>query len=167
MYEFIKDNISTGQGLKRALDVTTVSFIADGTKTRFSVGTNIGTLFAVSVNGLAQIRNENFTFKDYTSVINFIDAPFIGSVITIQYYKGITSVILDNVGKLIQFTKEEFHYTGSTVFNLSQSINSLITVETNGLAEDEGVGFNITGHMQITYIEPPVIGSNISISYLY
>jgi hypothetical protein len=42
-----------------------------------------------------------------------------------------------------------------------------MTVETNGLAEEEGVGFDITGHMQITYNYPPVIGSNISISYLY
>jgi hypothetical protein len=167
MYEFNKDNVSTGQGLKRALDVTTVSFIADGTKTRFSVGTNIGTLFSVSVNGLAQIKDQNFIFKDYTSTINFIDPPFINSVITIQYYKGITSVILDNVGKLIQFTKEEFIYTGSTVFNLSQSINSLITVETNGLAEEEGVGYDITGHTQIRYNEPPVLGSKISVSYLY
>jgi hypothetical protein len=167
MYEFNKDNVSTGQGLKRALDVTTVSFIADGTKTRFSVGTNIGTLFSVSVNGLAQIKDQNFIFKDYTSTINFIDPPFINSVITIQYYKGITSVILDNVGKLIQFTKEEFIYTGSTVFNLSQSINSLITVETNGLAEEEEVGYDITGHTQIRYNEPPVLGSKISVSYLY
>jgi hypothetical protein len=167
MYEFNKDNISTGQGLKRALDVTTVSFITDGTKTRFSVGTNIGTLFSVSVNGLAQIKDQNFSFKDYTSTINFLDPPFINSVITIQYYKGITSVILDNIGKLIQFTKEEFIYTGSTVFNLSQSINSLITVETNGLAEEEGVGYDITGHTQIRYNEPPALGSKISVSYLY
>lgn len=167
MYEFLKDNTTTGQGVNRAVDVSTVSFVADGSKTRFSVGGNIGTLFSVSVNGLSQIRDESFSFRDYTSTINFNDAPLPSSVITVQYYKGINSVILDNVGKLIQFAKEEFHYTGSTVFNLSQSINSLMTVETNGLAEEEGVGFDITGHMQITYNYPPVIGSNISISYLY
>lgn len=167
MYEFIKDNTSTGQGFKKAVDIKTVSFIADGAKTRFSVGANIGTLFSVSVNGLAQIKNESFSFVDYTSTINFNEAPLLKSVITIQYYKGITSVILDNVGKLIQFAKEEFIYTGSTVFNLSQSINSLMTVETNGLAEKEGIGFDITGHMQITYLFPPVLGSKISISYLY
>ena len=167
MYEFLKDNTSTGQGVNRAVNVSTVSFVADGVSTRFSVGGNIGTLFSVSVNGLAQIRDESFTFRDYTSTINFIDVPQPKSVITVQYYKGINSVILDNTGKLVQFAKEEFHYTGSTVFNLSQSINSLMTVETNGLAEEEGVGFDITGHMQITYNYPPVIGSNISISYLY
>jgi hypothetical protein len=167
MYEFIKDNNSTGQSLKRAVDVTTKTFIADGTKSRFGVGTNIGTLFSVSVNGLAQIRDLNFSFKDYTSTIDLIDPPLVNSVITIQFYKGINSVILDNVGKLIQFSKEEFIYTGSTFFNLTQSINSLITVETNGLAEREGDGYDITGHMQIKYNYPPVIGSKISISYLH
>ena len=167
MYEFLKDNSSTGQGVNKAVDITTVVFVADGISTRFSVGGNIGTLFSVSVNGLSQIRDENFTFRDYTSTINFIDPPIAKSIITVQYYKGINSVILDNVGKLIQFAKEEFHYSGSTVFNLSQSINSLMTVETNGLAEEEGVGFDITGHMQVTYKYSPVLGSNISISYLY
>jgi hypothetical protein len=167
MYEFIKDNTTTGQGLNRAVDVTTNAFVCDGTKSRFSVGTNIGTLFSVSVNGLAQIRNENYNFRDYTTTIDMIEAPLSGSVLTIQYYKGINSVILDNVGKLLQFAKEEFIYTRSTTFNLSQSMNSLMTVETNGLAEKEGFGFDITGHMEIRYNFPPVIGSKISISYLY
>lgn len=167
MYEFIKDNTSTGQQTNRALNVTSVSFIADGMQNRFSVGTNIGTLFAVMVNGLAQIRDINYTFIDFTSTITFIDAPLSGSVITIQYYRGTNSVILDNVGRLLQFAKEEFIFTGSTVFNLSQSINSLMTVETNGLAEEESIGYDITGQKQITYLFPPVVGSKISISYLY
>lgn len=167
MYEFLKDNTNTGQGLSRTVDVKTVAFICDGTKSRFSVGTNIGTLFSVSVNGLAQIRNENYTFRDYTTTIDMIEPPLSGSILTIQYYEGVNSVILDNVGKLLQFAKEEFIYTGSTTFNLSQSMNSLMTVETNGLAEKEGVGFDITGHMEIRYNFPPVMGSKISISYLY
>lgn len=167
MYEFLKDNTNTGQGLSRTVDVSTNSFICDGTKSRFSVGTNIGTLFSVSVNGLAQIRDENYSFRDYTTTIDLIEPPLSGSILTIQYYKGINSVILDNVGKLLQFAKEEFIYTGSTTFNLSQSMNSLMTVETNGLAEKEGVGYDIIGHMEIRYNFPPVMGSKISISYLY
>jgi len=53
------------------------------------------------------------------------------------------------------------------VFNLSNFINSLITVETNGLAEEESVGFDITGDDEITYNNNPIVGSKISISYLY
>ena len=72
-----------------------------------------------------------------------------------------------NVGKLIQFAKEEFVYSGSNVYNLSNSINSLMTVETNGLAEKEAIGYDITTDKQITYKYSPVLGSKISISYLY
>jgi hypothetical protein len=53
------------------------------------------------------------------------------------------------------------------VFNLSNFINSLITVETNGLAEEESIGFDITGSKEITYLSNPKVGSKISISYLY
>jgi hypothetical protein len=85
----------------------------------------------------------------------------------VEFYKGINSVILDNKGKLLQFEKEEFIYTTSRVFQLSNSINSLITVETNGLAEEESVGFDITGDKEITYMSNPIVGSKISITYLY
>jgi hypothetical protein len=167
MYEFIKDNTTTAKSLNRAIKITTVSFVANGNQTQFSVGENIGTLFSVSVNGLAQIKESNYNHVQYTTKISFIDAPPLNSVISIQYYKGINSVILDNTGKLIQFIKEEFVYTGTTSFNLKQSINSLMTVETNGLAEEEGVGFDISTDKQITYLYNPVLGSKISISYLY
>jgi hypothetical protein len=167
MYEFIKDNVVSSQSLNMPINITTVSFIADGTQTNFSVGTNIGTLFSVSMNGIGQIRDLSFTFINFTSTITFIEAPIKNSIITVQFYKGINSVILDNKGKLLQFEKEEFIYTTSTVFNLSNYINSLITVETNGLAEEESVGFEITGDDEITYLTNPKVGSKISISYLY
>ena len=167
MYEFIKDNVVSSQILNMPINITTVSFIADGTQTNFSVGTNIGTLFSVSMNGIGQIRDLSFTFINFTSTITFIEAPIKNSIITVQFYKGINSVILDNKGKLLQFEKEEFIYTTSTVFNLSNYINSLITVETNGLAEEESVGFEITGDDEITYLTNPKVGSKISISYLY
>jgi len=167
MYEFIKDNVVSSQSLNMAINITTVSFIADGTQTNFSVGTNIGTLFSVSMNGIGQIRDLSFTFINFTSTITFIESPIKNSIITVQFYKGINSVILDNKGKLLQFEKQEFIYTTSRVFNLNNSINSLITVETNGLAEEESVGFDITGDDEITYLSNPKVGSKISISYLY
>jgi hypothetical protein len=167
MYEFIKDNVVSSQSQNMPINITTVSFIADGTQTNFSVGTNIGTLFSVSMNGVGQIRDLNFTFINFTSTITFLVPPIKNSVITVQFYKGTNSVILDNKGKLLQFEKEEFIYTSSRVFNLSNSINSLITVETNGLAEEDSIGFDITGDKEITYINNPIVGSKISISYLY
>ena len=167
MYEFIKDNVVSSQSQNLAVNITTVSFIADGTQTNFSVGTNIGTLFSVSMNGIGQIRDLNFTFINFTSTITFLVPPIKNSVITVQFYKGTNSVILDNKGKLLQFEKEEFIYTSSRVFNLSNSINSLITVETNGLAEEDSISFDITGDKEITYINNPIVGSKISISYLY
>ena len=167
MYEFIKDNVVSSQSQNMPINITTVSFVADGTQTNFSVGTNIGTLFSVSMNGVGQIRDLNFTFINFTSTITFLVPPIKNSVITVQFYKGTNSVILDNKGKLLQFEKEEFIYSTSTVFNLSNFINSLITVETNGLAEEDSIGFDITGDKEITYINNPIVGSKISISYLY
>jgi hypothetical protein len=167
MYEFLKDNVTTSQRQNGGVTITTVTFIADGNTINFSVGSSIGTLFSVSINGLGQIRNQNFTYTDYTSTIIFLHTPLKNSIITVQYYKGINSVILDNVGKLIQFAKEEFIFTGLLDFNLSNSINSLMTVETNGLAEEDAIGYDITSDKQITYNYDPVLGSKISISYLY
>lgn len=167
MYEFIKDNVVSSQSQNMPINIMTVSFVADGTQTNFSVGTNIGTLFSVSMNGIGQIRDLSFTFINFTSTITFIEPPLNNSIITVQFYKGINSVILDNKGKLLQFEKEEFIYSTLTVFNLSNFINSLITVETNGLAEEESVGFDITGDDEITYLSNPKVGSKISISYLY
>jgi len=167
MYEFIKDTNATKRYVNKAVNITTVTFIADGLQTQFSVGESIGTLFSVSINGIAQIRDTHFYHVAYTSKISFEVAPLEGDVVTIQYYKGRNSVMLDNIGKLIQFRKEEFQYTDSVVFTVNQSINSVITVEINGLAEEEGVGYEITGDKEITLLGAPAYNSNISISYLY
>jgi hypothetical protein len=171
MYEYIKE--SYPNQINRAVNIVTTSFVSNGDETQFSVGENIGTLFSVAINGIAQIQNTDFTHTQFTSKITFLQTLYPNSIITIQYYKGINSVMLDNTGKLIQFRKEEFVYTGSTLFNLSQSINSLMTVETNGLAEEELVeegddgGFIIYSDKQIQYLYNPVIGSKISISYFF
>jgi hypothetical protein len=171
MYEYIKE--SYPNQINRAVNIATTSFVSNGDETQFSVGENIGTLFSVAINGIAQIQNTDFTHTQFTSKITFLQSLYPNSIITIQYYKGINSVMLDNTGKLIQFRKEEFIYTGSTLFNLSQSINSLMTVETNGLAEEEFVeegddgGYIIYSDKQIQYLYNPVIGSKISISYFF
>ena len=172
MYEFIKGDTSINP-INRAVNIINTSFIVKEGDTQFSVGENIGTLFSVSINGISQIRDLNFSHTNYTSKITFLQSLYPNSVVTINYYKGINSVMLDNTGKLIQFIREEFTYTGSTVFNLSQSINSLMTVETNGLAEEEHLedgddgGFVISTDKQIEYLYAPVLGSTISVSYFF
>jgi hypothetical protein len=171
MYEYIKETFPNQ--INRAVNIVNKSFVSKGDETQFSVGENIGTLFSVAINGIAQIQNIDFTHTQFTSKISFLQSLYPNSIITIQYYKGINSVMLDNTGKLIQFKKEEFVYTGSTLFNVSQSINSLMTVETNGLAEEElmeegdGGGYIIYSDKQIQYLYNPVIGSKISISYFF
>ena len=96
----------------------------------------------------------------------------LGSIIVVQYYKGRNNVILDNTGKLIQFTREEFRYTGGDpIFVVNQSINSVLYVEINGLAEQEGVGYEIysvdTTNKTVVLLGTPQLNSDIGISYLY
>jgi hypothetical protein len=47
------------------------------------------------------------------------------------------------------------------------AINSVVTVDINGLADEEGVGYNVTGQSEITLTAAPVLGSRIGINYLY
>jgi hypothetical protein len=168
MYEFLLDNTGgTKKFINKNVNITVVSFIADGTQTAFSVGESIGTLFSVMVNGLVQIKDVNYYFIPYTSKISFDTPPLEGSTITITYYKGRNSVILDNTGKLLNSATQNFTYTGDLVFTVTNGINSVVSLDVNGLVEDEGRGYEITGPQEITLMGAPVIGSKIGITYLY
>ena len=145
-----------------------VTFIADGLQTQFSVGESIGILFNVMINGLIQERDVDFFHIAGTSKITFPTAPLEGDVITITYYKGRNSVFIDNYGKPIQVITENFIYDGSSLsFTTLNAINSVVTVDINGLAEEEGVGFDVSGESEITLLFTPVNGSKIGITYLY
>ena len=86
----------------------------------------------------------------------------------ISYYKGRNSTIIDTYGTILQVTTEYFTYDGSgVVFTLNNSINSIVTIDINGLLQEEGSGFDITGNQQITLGGTPVIGSRIGVTYLY
>jgi hypothetical protein len=168
MYEFLLDN--TG-GIKKFINknvnITVVSFTADGIQTSFSVGESIGTLFNVMVNGLVQTKDVHYFHVAYTSKISFDTPPLEGSIVTITYYKGRNSVILDNTGKLLNNSTEIFTYTDSLTFTVSNGINSIVSLDINGLVEDEGRGYEITGSQEVTLTSTPVIGSKIGITYLY
>ena len=168
MNEFAKEGAGRKKYVSKAIDITVMSFTGDGLQTAFSVGESIGTLFSVTINGLLQEKNVDYYHISYTSKITFVEAPQEGSTIVISYYKGRNNVIIDNYGKLILVTTEYFTYDGtSVVFSTYNNINSIVTLDVNGLVEEEGGGFEITGGQEITLLGTPYIGSRIGVTYLY
>ena len=168
MNEFIQSNNYRKKFINKLIDITVSSFPADGLQTAFSVGESIGTLFSVSVNGLLQERDVDYYHISYTSKITFETPPPENSVVTITYYKGRNSVIIDNYGKVIQVSTEHFEYDGTGVsFTVDNAIMSIVTLDVNGLQEEEGGGFDITGASTVRLNGTPVLGSRIGVTYLY
>jgi hypothetical protein len=168
MNEFAKGTNYQKKYINKTIDITVTTFTADGMQTQFSVGESIGILFNVMINGLIQERDVDFFHIAGTSKITFPTAPLEGDIITITYYKGRNSVFIDNYGKPIQVITENFIYDGSSLsFTTLNAINSVVTVDINGLAEEEGVGFDVSGESEITLLFTPVNGSKIGITYLY
>ena len=168
MNEFAKNTNFQKKYINKTIDITVATFLADGLQTAFSVGESIGILFNVTINGILQERDVNFFHIAGTSKITFPDPPYEGSTVTITYYKGRNSVFIDNYGKPIQVATEHYVYDGSSlVFTVMNAINSVVTVDINGLADEDGVGYNITSETQITLTSAPVLGSRIGINYLY
>jgi hypothetical protein len=191
MFEFIKDNPKFG--VKKFVNsneiIQTVNLVGDGLQSVFDVGESIGTLFGVYINDVLQTKNVNYLHIAYTSKIEFV-SPYIptsGSKLTIVYYKSKNSRIVGTLGKIFSFVREEFQYTGTEplfnsdinrpMFHTNEMIDSVVTVEINGLAEQQGIGFivetitdPITETDSKTYVilsGKPSINSNISIGYLY
>lgn len=165
--EFIKSNNFSKKYANKSIDITIVTFKGDGMQTQFSVGESIGALFSVSINGLLQERNVDYYHIQGTSKITFDEAPYEGSLITIKYYKGKNNVIIDNYGKILQVITEYYEYTGSLVFSVTQAIESVVSLDINGLVEEEGSGFNITDMHEVTLTSAPATNSKIGITYLY
>lgn len=168
MNEFARNTNYQKKYINKTIDITIANFTADGLQTAFSVGESIGILFNVSINGILQERDVNYFHIAGTSKITFTSPPYENSVVTITYYKGRNSVFIDNYGKPIQVTTEHYTYDGSSlVFTTINAINSVVTVDINGLADQEGTGYDVTGLNQITLKDTPVLGSKIGINYLY
>ena len=168
MNEFIQSSNYQKKYITKTIDITVATFVADGMQTAFSVGESIGILFNVAVNGLLQERDVDYYHVATTSKITFVTPPLEGSIITITYYKGRNSVFIDTYGKPIQVTTEYFEYDGSTEsFTVQNAIDSVVTLDINGLVEDEGLGFEITGQREVTLQGQPIIGSRIGVTYLY
>lgn len=175
MFEFLKNKTGRKKYMNKSVDVTVVTLIGDSTQLEFSVGESIGTLFNVYIDGVLQTKDVDFFHIAYTSKITFVNPPPNNSKITIQYYRGRNNVILDNTGKVIQFTREEFIYDGTEdtdidgnpIFEVINTITDVVTVEINGLAEQEELGFRVVGSKNVNLLGKPLINSKIGISYLY
>jgi len=166
--EFIQNKGYQKKFINKTIDITVITFPGDGLQTTFSVGESIGFLFNVSINGLIQERDVDYYHVSGTSKITFITAPYEGSQIAITYYKGKNNVWVDNYGKPVQLAHQSFQYDGSTLtFTLSNAIDSIVTLDINGLVQEEGGGFDISGKDTVTLNGEPQIGDSITITYLY
>ena len=166
--EFAREGAPRKKYLNNTVDVTIVTFPADGLQTSFSVGESVGILFNVSVNGLMQERDTDYYHIAYTSKVSFDTPPLDGSTVTISYYKGRNNILLDNYGKILQVATEYFEYNGSTlIFQVTNAINSVVSVDINGLQEEEGSGYDIDGLRGIKLLGTPFSGSRIGVTYLY
>jgi len=166
--EFIAGSNYQKKYINKTIELTVVTFPGDGLQKQFSVGESIGILFNVSINGLLQERDVDYFHIAGTSKITFVDAPFENSLIAITYYKGKNSVFIDSYGKPIQVSTEYYTYDGSTlVFELLNNIDSIVSLDINGLLEEEGGGFDISSSNEITLNYSPVINSKIGVTYLH
>lgn len=166
--EFIAGKNYEKKFVNKTIDTTTVSFKGDGQQKIFNVGENIGFLFFVSVNGLIQQKDVDYYHLALTPRISFIEAPYDESDVVICYYAGRTNTFIDAYGKPLFLETESFEYNGgSYVFTTKNQINSIIHLEINGIVDEEGVNYNITGNHEVTLTSQPTIGSRITITYIY
>lgn len=168
MNEFITGTSQeTKKSINRDINVKSVSIIANGVDTTYSVGESMTNLLNVGVNGLLQTKDVDYYHISTTSKVTFDEPPEEGSVITINYYKNKSSdIFIDNYGKIVNLNSEYFTYDGSSLtFTTIQPISYVITVDINGLVEEINNGYSVTGNSEFTFNYSPVIGSLISIVY--
>ena len=168
MNEFIQSNNFEKKYLTKNLEISVATFTADGVQTVFSVGETIGILFNVSINGLVQERDVDFYHVSLTSKITFVEPPREGSLVTITYYKGRSSVFIDSEGNVRQVGTEYFTYDGSSlIFTTLNNIDSVVSLDINGLIQQEGQDFTIPGGTQIKLEGTPRVGARIGVTYLF
>jgi hypothetical protein len=166
--EFIRNNNYTKKYVNKSIEITIGSFKADGMQTAFSVGETINILFSVSINGIIQTRDVHYFHVAGTSKIAFPEPPWQGSTITITYHKGRNDRFMDTFGKPIQVATEYFNYDGeNVVFTTLNSIDSVISLDINGLVEEDGVGFEVAGTNEVKLKFKPAKGSKVGIIYLH
>jgi len=175
MTEFIIDNPVNKTMKNGGIDVTTVNIRANGTQTVFSVGEPMSTIFNVYINNELIIKDINYLHIPGTSKITTLGAPQTDDIITIQYFKGKKTQKADNVttfinnyGKVVNLFTDNITITSSSPFiNLTNNIDTFISLDINGLAQDENDNFIITNVKQIKLLGIPSIGSVVNVKYLF
>ena len=168
MNEFIGRRAVETKVINKSIEIKIANFTADGMQTQFSVGETISVLFSVAVNGLLQQMNDDYFHIAGTSKITFEDPPLEGSIITITYYKNKTTNFIDNYGKPLFVATEYFIYDGTTLnFNVVNGIKDIVSLDINGLVEEENIGYEITSDYVVKLNYNPMLGSKIGITYLY
>lgn len=153
--------------VNRTVDITSTTFVADGTQTVFSVGEIIEHLFFVAINGLVQQRNIDYYWIGRTSRIVFSTPPAAGSNIMITYYAGKTDLFQDSFGRLLYVADEYFVYDGNLTFTVSSDIVDVLYLEINGLVDVDGEGYSfVSGTREVTLLYEPILGSRVGITYL-
>lgn len=163
-----ESKFSAKKTIDKTVQIKVVNFVADGMKTLFSVGEVISVLFNVSINGLSQQKDVDYYYIYGTSRITFVEPPPSGSVVTIQYFADKNALFVDQYGKVLEITTEYFTYDGSSLtFTLVRDFSSIIIVDINGLIEEEGEGYSLTGSNSITLSAAPPVGSSVRVMYIY
>ena len=156
--------------IAKTIDVVISTIVAGENQTIFTVGESINVLFNVAINGIVQEKNVHYRHLGGTSNIIFdlAGTPSIGDVVTVNYYKGKNDKMYDQFGNELQVGRETFTYDGSDLsFTLSQKINTVISIATNGLIEFEEENYQLTDKNEVTLTGAPVNGSRIDFVYLY
>jgi hypothetical protein len=156
--------------IAKTIDVVISTIVAGENQTIFTVGESINVLFNVSINGIVQEKNVHYRHLGGTSNIIFdlAGTPSMGDVVTVNYYKGKNDKMYDQFGNELQVGRETFTYNGNDLsFTLSQKINTVISIATNGLIEFEEENYQLTDKNEVTLTGAPVNGSRIDFVYLY
>ena len=85
------------------------------------------------------------------------------------YYRGTQGInLVNSQGLILNVTTEHFVYDGSSLtFTTANPITDVITFTINGLVESDDIGFGVTGSNDVTLNYTPIVGSKISITYVY
>jgi hypothetical protein len=156
--------------ITKTIDVVISTIVAGENQTIFTVGESINVLFNVAINGIVQEKDVHYRHLGGTSNIIFdlAGTPSMGDVVTINYYKGKNDKMYDQFGNELQVGRETFTYNGNDLsFTLSQKINTVISITTNGLIEFDEENYQLTDKNEVTLTGAPVNGSRIDFVYLY
>ena len=166
MNEFIDTPKGKKTSITKSVQLTSVSFVANGVDMVYNVSEKITQLFYITINGLLQEIGVDFYFVAGTSKITFVSEPPAGSIITIVYYKGKDVNFVNSNEIPVILAKEYFTYTGTLTFTLAHTIDAVVIVDINGLTQELNSGYTI-GADSITLLEAPYSGSTIGVTYFY